>query len=629
MIADPALEFWLRHVAADGGLCEPARDSAYVVLPGQLRDAYRLPEELRVTADPDVAREEGATLLTAGHPILAEAADRVLAAGDAGYLVLDRPAAVPPGRDVLQAEAREAFPTAHGRIDLSGEPAFVLHPVVRVGALVTYELSAEDRFQEEAERWVDVPSRRELPAVLAGSLSKAACAEPTGVPRAENLLPAIGHAHRLMDSAAVSRRAVLAAEVGAGFEAERGRAAAYYADAIAGIERRLAAATPDRAAVLRDRLRATREEQARRLAEIVEKYQARHVIRPYRLHVLLVPALRVTADVLRGSRRYPMSFDWLLPSGVYAPVRCPSCSAEAALVAGKEKLGCEACLTPKPLAAASAARPAAEKPVPATMKPAPVKPAAAKPPAATPVAAPKPGQRRAVPPKVREPQQKARAALAERVWSAVASGDRRRLARAVHPDSPAAALARLYGPAAFSGIIGMPASEAPERFTAAVDAEMVHGVLLSSSGAEYRYFIPCQDGQAAEVLPFPVTADGAFWNFYWWGRRPDARSYDPAAGELDPVESQLAVAGCDWNGLPVTARALAAWGRLGDVRDRLLSAHPPAVLAACVIRLVAYRAGGKATFASVADHFRLPEEDVRRADRAVRPLLGLGPGCPW
>ena len=201
-------------------------------------------QELRVTADPDVAREEGATLLTAGHPVLAEAADRVLAAGDAGGLVLDRPAAVPPGRDVLQAEVREAFPTDHGRIDLSGEPAFVLHPVIRVGALVTYELSAEDRFQEEAERWVDVSSRRELPATLARSLSKALCTEHTVVPPAENLLPAIGHAHRLMDSAAVSRRAVLAAEVSGGFEAERGRAAAYYADTIARIERRLAVATP-------------------------------------------------------------------------------------------------------------------------------------------------------------------------------------------------------------------------------------------------------------------------------------------------------------------------------------------------------------------------------------------------
>ncbi len=218
-----------------------------------------------------------------------------------------------------------------------------------------------------------------------------------------------------MDSAAVSRRAVLAAEVSGGFEAERGRAAAYYADTIARIERRLAAATPDRAAVLRERLRATREEQARRLAEIAEKYEARHVIRPYRLHVLLVPALRVAADVLRGSRRYPMSFDWLLPAGVYAPVRCPSCSAEAALVAGKEKLGCEACLSPKPPTAAAFSLAVetcvGRREARAGQRPAPAKPAVAKPPAAPPAAAGKPSQRRAVPPKVRGPQQKARPAL--------------------------------------------------------------------------------------------------------------------------------------------------------------------------------------------------------------------------
>ena len=134
-VADPALGFWLRHVAAAGGLSEPDGDATYVVLPPPLRDAYRLPEELRVTADPDVAREDGATLLTAGHSILAEAAERVLASGDTGHLVLARPASVPPGHDALLAAVREAFPVGHGRIDLSGEPAAVLHPVIRVGAL--------------------------------------------------------------------------------------------------------------------------------------------------------------------------------------------------------------------------------------------------------------------------------------------------------------------------------------------------------------------------------------------------------------------------------------------------------------------------------------------------------------
>jgi hypothetical protein len=45
----------------------------YVVLSSELSAAYRLPEEPQVT-------------------------------GDAGYHFLERPAAVPPGRDVLQAK---------------------------------------------------------------------------------------------------------------------------------------------------------------------------------------------------------------------------------------------------------------------------------------------------------------------------------------------------------------------------------------------------------------------------------------------------------------------------------------------------------------------------------------------
>ena len=371
-VADPALGFWLRHVAAAGGLWEPERDAAYVVLPPPLRDAYKLPEELRVTADPDVAREDGATLLAAGHPVLAEAAECVLASGDTGHLVLARPASVPPGHDVLLAQARNAFPVDHGRIDLSGEPAFVLHPVILVGALVTYELSAEDRFQEEAQRWVDLPSRRELPADVVARLCRAEVDERARPHSPEGLLPGVAEAHRLMDAGAAARRQALAAEVSDACQAERGRAAAYYADAITGIERRLAAAPADRRAVLEQRLRSTREERARRLAEIEEKYQARHAIRPYRLHVVLIPALRVPADVLRGDRRYPMCFDWLLPVAAYAPVRCPSCGSERLLVAGKQKLGCQTCLPPKPsptVTAAPGGRPATPRTVSAPVGP--------------------------------------------------------------------------------------------------------------------------------------------------------------------------------------------------------------------------------------------------------------------
>jgi hypothetical protein len=631
-VADPALGFWLRHVAAAGGIWEPDGETTYVVLPPPLRDAYRLPEELLVTADPDVAREDGATLLTAGHPVLAEAAERVLASGDTGHLVLARPASAPPGRDVLLAAVRDAFPVDHGRIDLSGEPAVVLHPVIGVGALVTYELSAEDRFQEEAQRWVDVPSRRELPADLVGRLCRADVDERAQPGRPEGLLPALGAAHRLIDAGATARRQALAAEVSGACQAERGRAAAYYADAIAGIEARLATAQPDRRAVLEQRLRATREEEARRLAEIAEKYEARHAIRPYRLHVMLVPALRVPADVLRGDRRYAMCFDWLLPAGVFAPVRCPSCDGEAPLVAGKLKLGCETCLPPKPAAPAPVpAKPAAPSGAPQGARPA----LAAKPVPHVPVPKPVPPQakrRAAVPPKVRKEQQKATATLAERLWFAVADGDRRAIRRILHPGSPAEALDRVLGPAGLCRVLGMPPDEKPEKFLAETEGDAVTGALLGVAGTECPYYIYCRDGQASEVLPFPVSHDGAFWGFYWWGKHPGARWASgpvvPAKG-LDPVEGALAVTGPAWNGLPVAGRALAAWGRIADHHERLLSAHPARPLAAAVNRLVAFRAGGRTTFAEAAARFRVPEQDVRRADRAVRPLLTLGPGQPW
>jgi hypothetical protein len=658
-VRDPALGFWLRHVAAVGGLWEPAGDTAYVVLPQPLRDTYGLPEELHVTADPDIARDDGVTLLAPGHPVLGQAAERVLASGDAGHLVLARPASVPPGRDVLLAEVRDAFPVDHGRIDLAGEPEVVLHPVIRVGALVTYELSAEDRFQEQTERWVDVPASRDLPPGLIDRLTRAEVDERS-VPseRPESLLPAISEAHRLIDSAATSRREALGGQVGSAHEAERARATAYYAEAITGIERRLATAPADRKALLEQRLRSTREEKTRRLAEIAEKYEARHVVRPYRLHVIGVPALRVPADVRRGDRRYPFSFDWLLPAGRYAPVRCPSCGGGAPLVAGKQKLGCETCLAPRsqpsepseqptraPATSASLdAAPGAPRPEPtertaaapeSAAKRTPPVPAGKRQPAVPP-AVKKARQQPAVPPTVKKARRKAIGQLAEQLWSSIAADDYRAAREFVHPGSPAAALCQVLGPPGLTRVIGMPPGEQPVRFTAQLvdeaDGDALVGVLLGTAATECTYYIYCRDGRAAEVLPFPVYPDARFWTSYWWGRRPGAtwatgRIAVPTG--LDPVESSLISKGPAWSGLPVVARALAAWARIADDHDRLRAAHQPPALAGAVHRLVAYRAGGRATFGDAATPYRVPELAVRQADRVVRPLLALGPAQAW
>jgi hypothetical protein len=236
-------------------------------------------------------------------------------------------------------------------------------------------------------------------------------------------------------------------------------------------------------------------------------------------------------------------------------------------------------------------------------------------------------RRPAVPPKVRKQQKKAVATLAERLWCAVAAGDRRALGRLLRPGSPAAALDRALGPAGLCRVLGMPPGEEPERFVAEAHGDVIAGALLGAAGTECRYYIWCLDGQAAEVLPFPAGDDGRFPMFYWWGQRPGARIV-PARG-LDPVEAALVVTGPPWTGLPVAARALAAWGRIAAERERLLAAHPPRPLAATVNRLVASRAGGRPTFAEAAARFGVPEPDVRKADRAVRGPLALGPGQPW
>lgn len=57
MSADPALGFWLRHAENEGALHERAGAVTTVVLPDTLRTEYGLPEEVTVTADPEVARE--------------------------------------------------------------------------------------------------------------------------------------------------------------------------------------------------------------------------------------------------------------------------------------------------------------------------------------------------------------------------------------------------------------------------------------------------------------------------------------------------------------------------------------------------------------------------------------------
>jgi hypothetical protein len=342
---DPGLRFWLRYVEEGGGLAEHTGDGTLVMLPPPVAADFELPAELVVTSDPDVAREDGTVLLTTGHPVLIRAADAMLTEGDTGVVALAEPTTPAPAGEQLQERARDQFPVAHGRIDLAGLPTRINRPVLRVGALVTYTVSAEECYQERLDCWIDAVSRLPLTTESVDRLQRAPQAARSGRRRdiVDSAAAAIQDAHRILDTAADRRRDALSEQACEAYRRERAHAHAYYEDTLRSLEKRRAAAEPDRAELLAARAASTREERTRRLAEIDDKYQARHEIRPFRLHVLAVPGWRVPLDVRRGPRRYPVVRDWLPALGAYAAERCPHCGEPAPLSASKTRLGCLRC----------------------------------------------------------------------------------------------------------------------------------------------------------------------------------------------------------------------------------------------------------------------------------------------
>lgn len=647
---DAGLRFWLRYIESAGGLWEGAGDSVLVVLPPRLQSEFQLADEFVVTGDPDVAREDGVTFIAAGHPVLGQAAEAVLTGGDAGVVGLPTPASVPPDAQTLLARAREQFPVDHGRIDLAGAVTRRARPVLRVGALVNYTVSTQDHFQEKLEVWVDVVSGLQLPVSVSTRLATLATEAGTGSAQLPDLRPAVAEAHRLIGADAVRRQTVLSGQVHDACVRERDRTHVYYQEALASIQRRYATAPPDRQPLYAARAESTRQEQARRLAEIEEKYQARHHIRPYRLHVVQVPALRLPVVVLRGSRPYPLVLDWQLPVSAFAELRCLACGETAPLVAAKTKLGCERCLpgssaalAPAPTVAAAVASQRVPESAPAARRSVQLVPSAE--PASSsvsvrPVAAVRTSSQ------IRKVGEK----LGYAWWETVASGSRRRLSRLVAPDSPAAALIRLYDAAGPAVAIGLgpheqvravaAASYPPPRRDAEEEGLESTGGTVDSGRVRYSYQLRwrylADSPLVEEVLPFNVRVGV---------RLPSARYLrTPAASrlfldlptphcDLDQVSALLWARALPRHGLPVVLRCLTAWWRVADnVADAgaLTDRYPVAVLAASVERMVCVRAcyrGGR--YDEVAAAYRTEESAVRTASTMLQKRLQLSRSRSW
>src|ERR1700752_4674459 len=172
------------------------------MLPPPLPTMLGLPEWLKVPADPDVAREGGATLFSAGHPALGRSADEVLAVGDVAAMAVPVAATPPPPAEHLQAIARDQFTVDHGRIDATGAPTRSVRAILRLGTLVDYTLSSDDHYQECTECWVDVQSQRQLPTHVSLKLAALPTVPKDGSLSLTGLTAAIRFADRVIEQCA-------------------------------------------------------------------------------------------------------------------------------------------------------------------------------------------------------------------------------------------------------------------------------------------------------------------------------------------------------------------------------------------------------------------------------------------
>ena len=237
--------------------------------------------------------------------------------------------------------------------------------------------------------------------------------------------------------------------------------------------------------------------------------------------------------------------------------------------------------------------------------------------------------------------QKAGRKLIVSLWDLVAAGDRR-VQRLYAPNSPAAALHRLFGNVAPLVALGLRQSDRPEAWTASGSAQaflgsglmVIDGAVESPRGRHpYQVVWGFVDRTAliAEITPF-AGAD--------WPRLPDPLFYRlvmagsglvahiPATrATLDPVATAIwgAVA---TEGLSVTARSLAAWWRI-EPDAQALARHAPVAVAAAVARVVGFRAGGRGHYDDIAATFKTEVGAVRAASAVVQRALDLSDRRPW
>ncbi len=647
MISDPALRFWRHYAERQGALAEEEGAQTLMVLPASLQQRFGLNETIAITSDPALAREEGALLLIAGHPLLDEAAGEVLEEGDGGHLWLAWPSGPLPTAVSLREQARNAMGVDHGRIDLGGIPVPRYVPILRVGARATYSL--HEQFHEQDEVWVDAVSGLPLPAPLLRRLIGLPTLEgrPPHLALEAELTKALEGAHHELVERTSRRTAELARQVMRFREDEQSLAEAYYKTALESIDQRRQGAAADRQRLLDAQAEATRAEWARRQQEIQQKFEPRWELSPFRLHLIWLPAMVLPVVIHRGQRSFPLPLVWWLQLDAFAPVACPSCGALAPLVAARDRLACRICRpnpepapapTPKRASGSSKERPAAQEPE---------------------VAQPSPGPDRQLPgglsgegllaSALAELRRQAREEEVRRqriirigdklgfsFWQAVVANDPWPRKRAGQ-DTPLRVAYRLLGADAPLRVLGMPPGAVPYRSSSGTfDPEpglsyCTDGLILTRAGDfpfSLHWRMVAGKPVVEEVLPVLGATDSriSMNSITAASARELFRAVPQLRADLDPVAELLWTLELPRSGLPLVLRCLASWSRL---QGQSLPDAPSPVMAAALVAIVARRAGLNLTREGAASAYSADPQQVSALARLLRPLLGLSVQRWW
>lgn len=633
MSLEPGLRFFLRYVEAHGALVLEEEDQALVHLPDALRRDFALPKELAVTSDGEVAQEGGQMLVIAGHPLLEAAAERVLQQGDAGWLAVAWPGGAPPAEETLLDGLRAFYPVEHGRIDIVGRPEPVYVPLLRMGALVAF--TGEGQFLERIETCVDAVEALPLPAAAAARLLSAARAER---PEACSVLaprvaPALDAGLARMEQRASERAAELQAGVRALLREERERAAVYYDAQLRQIARRRENAAAERQALYDEQARVTAEEAVRRQAEIEEKFLVRGSVRPFRLHLLLAPALHLELEVRRGARCYPLACNFLLEAQTFLRLRCPSCGEPEPLVAGRRELGCVRC---QGVRAEGAALPAQAEPRPA--------PAAREAPGeqavrASAVRRPEPNRRPTGEGRPALPRDGAQDWMPWRNWRPLPPLAQDFFHRVLGGGAPAVPIARhspldialrWFGWRGLHLVLDLPYPEEPTPGCRLTTLALIEGHHLSGrlhAEGMKREFTLLTQGSADEatfweVLPCRVSTPDRLAPLTLLGHQLEALEdialrQGPPSG-LDDVEWLLLAEGSERWPFPILLRAVSIWRRV----DRKAPGKSPRAVAAGLLELALDQSGLKAVDGEVAETFGSDGLRTRQAAEFIAPRLG-------